>query len=120
MCPNVPFKNSTERKTQLYKTLILANLLYCSPVWHPSITDLKNMERFQKKVLMWINSGDEYNEALCRLNILPLCYQLAKADMVYLWKYWHQTVEVRFTLMKKDAKHSLFKFLFPDAQHQKI
>ena len=37
---------------------------------------------FSEKVLKWIVSGDEYNEALCRLNIMPLCYQLAKADIV--------------------------------------
>ena len=103
MCRNVPFKTSRERKKHLYQSLILPILLYCSPVWHPSISDLKNMERFQKKVLKWIVSGVDYNEGLCRLNILPLCYQLAKVDMIHLWKVWHKTVEVEFTLMN-DSK----------------
>ena len=98
---NVPFNVSINRKKHLYQSLILSILTYCSPAWHPSRTDFKRLENFQRKVLRWIVPGDSYNQCLQRLHILPLCYQLARADLIFLWKVWNKQVDVEFTITKE-------------------
>ena len=70
--------------------------LYCSSVWHPSIF-WSSQNWSSSKVLEWIVSGNEYNEALCRLISLPLC-------AIY---------RLELTWITYDS--SLLNFLFPDA-----
>ena len=90
---NIPFQVSILRKKPLYQTMILAVLLYCSQAWCVTAGILKVLENFQRKVLRWVIRSEDYNETLSKLNLYPICYQIARADLILLWKTWHETME---------------------------
>ena len=82
---NIPFQVSILRKKPLYQTMILAVLLYCSQAWCVTTGILKVLENFQRKVLRWVIRSEDYNETLSKLNLYPICYQIARADLILLW-----------------------------------
>ena len=90
---SIPFEVSILRKKTLYQTMILFVLLYCSQVWCVTTGILKVLEKFQRKVLRCVIRSEDYNETLSKLNLYPICYQIARADLILLWKTWHGTME---------------------------
>ena len=64
---SVPFGLSCWRKLQLYQSLILSIRLYCSEVWCPSVTCLKELEAFQKEVFRFLKPFDSYQQCLKEL-----------------------------------------------------
>ena len=94
---SVPFGLSCWRKLQLYQSLILSILLYCSEVWCPSVTSLKKLEAFQKKFFRWLNPSASYQECLKTWNFLPLCYILIEKDMLLLWRILNGKVDADFS-----------------------
>ena len=90
---SIPFQVSILRKKTLYQTMILSVLLYCSQAWCITTGILKVLEKFQRKVLRWVIRSEDYNETLSKLNLYPICYQIARADLILLWKTWHGTME---------------------------
>ena len=57
---SVPSDLSCWRKLQLYQSLIVSILLYCSEVWCHSVTCLKKLEAFQEKFFRWLNPFASY------------------------------------------------------------
>ena len=55
------------------------------------------LEKFQRKVLRWVIRSEDY-ETLSKLNFYPICYQIARADLILLWKTWHGTMESNIKL----------------------
>ena len=51
---NIPHVIAVNRKKLLLKSLLLPILLYGTPVWCPSVVELKRMELFQYKAIRWI------------------------------------------------------------------
>ena len=94
----LPINELISREKLPYQPLILSVLTYCSPVWHPSRTDFKMLEKIQWKVTRWIVTGANYNQCLHRLQILSLCYQIASADLIFLWNVWNEHVDVELTI----------------------
>ena len=44
-------------------------------------------------MLRWVIRSEDYNETLSKLNLYPICYQIARAELILLWKTWHGTME---------------------------
>ena len=82
----------------LYQTMILSILLYCSQSWCVTTGILKVLEKFQRKVLRWVTRSEDYNEKLSKLNLYPICYQIARTDLIFLWNTWHGTLESEIKL----------------------
>ena len=97
----LPFSLSTGKKLMLYKTLVLSILLYASPCWAPCCFSLQCLENIQKKVLRWICPGLDYECTLERLDLLPICYQLVRADVILLWKIENKRVDFHITMPLK-------------------
>ena len=88
---SIPFQVSILRK-KIYQTIILSVLLYCSQAWCVTTGILKVLEKFQRKVLRWVIRSEDY-ETLSKLNLYPICYQIARAFLILLWKTWRGTME---------------------------
>ena len=97
---NVPFNCSIVRKKLLYRGLFLSVLLYGFPVWFPSSTDIARLEKFQHNVLKWITSSVDFVSGLLQLQLLPICYQLIKADVILVWKIYNSDVDCVNCLFK--------------------
>ena len=93
----IPSGLSCWRKLQLYQSLILSILLYCSEVWCPSVTCLKKLEAFQKKIFRWLHPFASYQEWLETWNFLPLCYILIEKDMLLLWRILNGKIDSDFS-----------------------
>ena len=113
---SIPFQVSFLRKKILYQTMILSVLLYCSRTWCVTTGILKVLEKFQRKVLRWVIMSEDYNETLSKLNLYPICCQIARADFILLWKTWHGTMESdiklhvnRTTLSSRGSVKKLFE-----------
>ena len=91
---NIPFSTYSLKKKQLYQSLILSILLYGSCVLSPSNSCMRKLENFQQKVLKWICSNTDYVSALLQLDMLPLCFQMIKNDVVLLWKLHNNHIDV--------------------------
>ena len=71
-------------KKRLYQSLIIPILTYCSPVWRLySLRDICNLERVQSRATKYIVNDPSlnYRERLCKLQMLPLMFQLELADI---------------------------------------
>ena len=89
-----------------YQSLFLSILLYCSDIWCPSVTCLKNVEAFQKKFFRWLNPFASYHECLKTWNFLPLCYILIGKDMLLLWRILNGKVDANFSSKKSFSASS--------------
>ena len=96
---NIPFSTSSSRKKLLYHSLVVSILLYGSPVWAPSITYLKKLEKFQIRAFKWICSDKSYISALENHSYLPLCFQLVENDLLLLWKLKNGRLDVDHNLV---------------------
>ena len=57
--------------------MVLSILLYGIPAWHPDVTRIKEMGKFQKSCLRWVfGSKVQYEHQLKSYNILPMSYQI--------------------------------------------
>ena len=90
---NVPFNCSIVIKKLLYQSLILSVLLCRSPVWFSSSKYIARLEKFQYKVLKWVTSSVDYISGLLQLQLLPICYQLIRDDVILLWKTFNSGVD---------------------------
>ena len=113
---SIPFQVSIFRKKMLYQTMILPVLLYCSQAWCVTTGILKVLENFQRKVLRWDIRSADYNETLSKLNLYPICNQIARADPILLWKTWYGTMESdiklhvkRTTLSSRESVKTFFE-----------
>ena len=83
----------------LYETLVLSILLFASACWVPFCFSLQCLENFQKKVLRWICYRLDYECTLERLDLLPICYQLVRADVILLWKKVNKRVDFHYAML---------------------
>ena len=88
---NLEFKVKTRIKLGLYKSLILPVLTYGLVICNISRSDLRRLERFQKKVIKWITRNDsDYTEQVRLLNILPLALFLELNELLMMAKFLHE------------------------------
>ena len=85
----LPDRSARWVKRNMYNTCVMSVLLYASPCWFASRTNLKRLERFQRKAVKWITScsfhdDTSYSSALSSLNILPISYRLLFNDLCLL------------------------------------
>ena len=85
---------SVNRKKLLLKSLLLSILLYSTPVWCPSVVDLKRMELFQYKSIRWIKACPSYVSGLSQLDLLPISYLLIRDNIILLWKLFNNQIDV--------------------------
>ena len=90
---SIPLQVSILRKKMWYQTIILSLLLYRSQAWCVTTGILKVLEKFQLKVLRWVIRSEDYNETLSKLNLCPIWYQIARVDLILIWKTWLGTME---------------------------
>ena len=95
---HIPFSTHVHRKKMLYQSLLLSVILYGYSAWNASISSLKSLESFQKKVLHWILPSLDYVSALQSLDVLPICFQLIKIDLILLWKIQHNQIDIHHKL----------------------
>ena len=73
-------------KKQLYSSLVLPILTYCSPVWRPHLLkDITALERFHRRATKFIvnNPSLDYKTRLSNLHMLPILYILEIADIMF-------------------------------------
>ena len=90
----IPHVISVNRKKLLLKSLMLPALLYGTPVWCPSVVDLKRMEPFQYKAIRWNKACPSYVSGLSQLDLLPISYLLIRDDIILLWKLYNNQIDV--------------------------
>ena len=62
---------------------MLSSLLFCSPVWHPNITQSNLLEKVQARATKWIcDSEKRYKDRLQELKLLPISFRLQLDDLV--------------------------------------
>ena len=84
---NVAYAVKPFIKLGLYKSLVLLFLLYGISCTTPSKSDLGNLEKLQRKAVMWITGRNEpYENQLRLLNILPLPLYMQMNDLLTLSK----------------------------------
>ena len=83
---NVAFKVNMRIKLGLYKSMILPVLMYGSPCCNLNRGDMRNLERFQRKVVSWITNSKtlSYIEQLRLSNLLPLPMYYQLNDLLLL------------------------------------
>ena len=118
---NIPFSTASPRKKLLYHSLVVSVLLYGSPVWSPSVTYLKKLEKFQMRAFKWICSDKSYKSALLSHSYLPLCFQLAENDLILLWKLQNRCLDVDHNLATSTLNtRSSTLGLFDDPKTKKV
>ena len=81
---NTSFLINEKSKSYLYRATINPTLLYASECWTANISDMKAIESFNKKVMLWINPNLSYFECLVTNNLLPPMYfQVLKDLLLY-------------------------------------
>ena len=90
----VPWNCPIHVKLTIYHSCILSVLCYNSQIWYPSISDMRRLERFNKHCLFWIYGKSDYHQILNDNNLLPLCYQLLYADLVFFAKILHGGTDI--------------------------
>ena len=76
----------TSVKKQLYQSLVLPILTYCSTVWRPFLLkDITILEKVQKRATKYIvnDSSLNYKDRLSKLQMLPLMFYLEIADIIF-------------------------------------
>ena len=76
-------------KLKLYLTLVRSQLMYCTPIWRPSLLkDIQNIERIQRHATKFIlNDYDSnYKTQLFTLKLLPLMYLFKLQDILFTVK----------------------------------
>ena len=83
---NVAFKVNMRIKLGLYKSMILSVLSYRSSCCNLNRGDMRNLERFQRKVVSWITNSKtlSYIEQLRLSNLLPLPMYYQLIDLLLL------------------------------------
>ena len=80
---NVSPLASWRTKCDLYMSMVLPVLTYCSPVWSPSKAALTKLEQVQTRSTAWILSYDcTYRDRLIFLNLLPLTLNFQVYDLL--------------------------------------
>ena len=91
--------------------------LYCSQVWSPSISNLRKLEAFHKKLIIWSSGHTDYVLGLTFLSALPICYQIILNDVLYFSKLLNNFYDIdvfEFVSIKssKPGLRSCSKVLF--------
>ena len=81
----IPWQTPSDKKFNLYSSLVLSVLLYGIPSWSPDITRLKSLENFQKQCFRWIfGTNTSYQELLRNHSILPICHLIELRTFIFL------------------------------------
>jgi hypothetical protein len=87
-------------KLQLYKSLTLSNMDYCSQVWSPQgFVKIRSLESVQRSMTKYIlNDFDaSYVDRCSELDLMPLTYRRECNDLLYLFKVIHGLLEVNLS-----------------------
>ena len=97
---SVGFNAPVKVKLQLYKTLSMSIMNYCSEVWSPQgHVKIKALESIQRSMSKYIlNNYDlSYVERCSELELLPLCFRREINDLLFVYKIIHNLVAVDFS-----------------------
>ena len=95
---NVSSKASTKSKLDLYIGYIVPIATYASQVWYANKSELKQLERIQRKATAWILSNTEidYPQRLRLLMLLPLSMYIELHDILFLFAVKNQKYDINF------------------------
>ena len=95
---NVSSKASTKSKLDLYIGYIVPIAAYASQVWYANKSELKQLERIQRKATAWILSSAEidYPQRLRLLMLLPLSMYIELHDILFLFAVKNQMYDINF------------------------
>jgi len=72
---NIPWNTPSKVKINLLRSMVFSIMLYGIPAFLPNLTQLKELENFQKHCLKWaLGSSIPYEDSLKKYAILPVCY----------------------------------------------
>ena len=72
---NIPWNTPSKVKINLLRSMVFSIMLYGIPAFLPNLTQLKELENFQKHCLKWaLGSSLPYEDSLKKYAILPVCY----------------------------------------------
>ena len=93
---NVSSKASTKSKLDLYIGYIVPIATYASQVWYANKSELKQLERIQRKATAWILSSTEidYPQRLRLLMLLPLSMYIELHDILFLFAVKNQKYDI--------------------------
>ena len=92
----VSSKASTKSKLDLYIGYIVPIATYASQVWYANKSELKQLERIQRKATAWILSSTEidYPQRLRLLMLLPLSMYIELHDILFLFAVKNQKYDI--------------------------
>ena len=97
---SIGFKAPMNVKLQLFKSLCLPLVDYCSPVWSPqskfNIRRIESIQRSMTKYLTPISADLPYVQRLTDLHLLPLTFRREINDLLFLYKCIHGLITVDF------------------------
>ena len=82
---NIPCSTTTIVKLPLYKSMILAFVIFGSSCWAPNRTEMRKIECVQRRITNWIRSYPDrstYKSRLISLNLLPLSLYMEVVDLL--------------------------------------
>ena len=106
---NTSFLINEKSKSYLYRATINPTLLYASECWTANISDMKAIESFNKKVMLWINPNLSYFECLVTNNLLPPMYFQVLKDLLLYRKILDGKYNVSFENMYSINENSRTK-----------
>ena len=80
---NTSFLIKEKSKSYLYRATINPTLLYASECWTANISDMKAIESFNNKVMLWMDPNLSYFECLVTNYLLPPMYFQVLKDLLY-------------------------------------
>ena len=113
----------------MYTCMVLSILLYGIPAWHPDVTMMKEMDKFQKSCLRWVFGFKvQYEHQVKSYNILRVGYQIeilmfTMASKMFSGRYLydfatHIVFRVYVRTLRTQAM-SLIKCYYHSLAHQK-
>ena len=115
---NCSHKANPVTKLNAYVGYVVPVLTYASQVGNASKTDLKSLERVQRKATAWICGNDaDYKQRLLKLNVLPVSLYLELHHILFFNAICQDTFALKSTTnlnpdQQQRGKTKTWKFLF--------
>ena len=96
----VGFRLAPSLTTTLYQSLVRSQIEYASSVWSPhNHKDIRHIESIQRSASRYILHYPQmsYSERCSVLDLMPLSFRREMADLVLLFKYLNNLIDVDFS-----------------------
>ena len=93
---SIPYHIPLSVKLMFINTCVKSVLVYANPVWSPSLTMLRKLENFNRKILTWVTGHLPYLKHFSLTNSLPILFTLIFNDLMLFHKKLNGDSELLF------------------------